>query len=154
MKNDFNKNPYYDDFDERKNYLKLLFKPGLPVQARELNQIQSVLQNQIGTFADHVFKNGSKVSNCRTSIVNRNYVRLLDVYADSTEEVDVAQFDDTYRVVGEVTKVEGRFVKGTNKDAVDPATLFIIYDVTGEYNDEDVTEFLPGEPLSIVDKNT
>ena len=153
MKNDFNKNPYYDDFDERKNYLKLLFKPGLPVQARELNQIQSVLQNQIGTFADHVFKNGSKVSNCRTSIVNRNYVRLLDVYADSTEEVDVSQFDDTYRVVGEVTKVEGRFVKGTNKDAVDPATLFVIYDVTGEYNDEDVTEFLPGEPLPIVDKN-
>ena len=28
--------PYYDDFDKTKNYLKILFKPGFAVQAREL----------------------------------------------------------------------------------------------------------------------
>lgn len=150
---DLNKTPYYDDFDEKKNYLKLLFKAGLPVQARELNQIQSLLQKQIGIFADHVFANGSKVSNCRTSIVYRNYVRLLDVYADTQEQVDVEQFDSTYRVIGEVSKVEAQLVKGTNKNIDDPATLFVVYDKTGEYDGEEKTEFMAGEDLSIVDKN-
>lgn len=151
--NDFNKAPYYDDFEKRKNYLRILFKPGFPVQGRELNQIQSILQNQIGEFADHVFKNGSKVSNCRTSIVYRNYARLLDVYADSDDEVDVTQFDGTYRAVGESSQVEAKFVKGTNKSVDDPATIFVIYDKVGSYNDEEQTEFLPGEVVAILDKN-
>jgi hypothetical protein len=38
----FNLNPYYDDFDEAKKYLRLLFKPGYAVQARVLTQIQSL----------------------------------------------------------------------------------------------------------------
>ena len=39
--------PYFDDFDAAKNYYKVLFKPGFPVQARELTTLQSILQNQI-----------------------------------------------------------------------------------------------------------
>lgn len=150
---DFNKSPYNDDFQYRNNYIKTLFKAGFPVQTRELNTLQSTLQNQIGVFANHIFKNGSKVSNCRTSIVTRDYARLLDVYADTTDEVDVAQFDTTYRAIGEVSKVEAQFVKGTNKTITDPATIFIVYDKTGEYDDEEQVVFMGGEPVSIVDKN-
>jgi len=151
--NDFNRAPYYDDFDKYKNYLRILFKPGYPVQGRELNQLQSILKNQIGDFADHVFKNGSKVSNCRTSIVYRNYARLLDNYADTNTEVNIEQFDETYRLVGESSKVEGRFVKGTNKTIDDPATMFLLYDTTGSFNGEEVVEFIPGEVVAILDKN-
>lgn len=151
--NDFNRAPYYDDFDKNKNYLRILFKPGFPVQGRELNQIQSILKNQIGEFADHVFKNGSKVSNCRTSIVYRNYARLLDNYADTNTAVNIEQFDSTYRLVGESSKVEGRFVKGTNKTIEDPATMFLLYDKTGSFNGEEKVEFIPGEVVAILDKN-
>ena len=31
-----NQSPYYDDFDENKNFHQILYKPALPVQAREL----------------------------------------------------------------------------------------------------------------------
>ena len=51
--------PYFDDFNAKDNYCKILFKPGLPVQARELTGIQSVLQNQIEKFGQHIFKDGS-----------------------------------------------------------------------------------------------
>ena len=51
--------PYYDDFDATKKYLRLLFKPSYAVQARELTQIQSLLQNQVKSFGEHIFKNGS-----------------------------------------------------------------------------------------------
>ena len=53
--------PYFDDFDRSKNYQKVLFKPGYSVQTRELNTIQSILQNQIERFGQHVFKEGSVV---------------------------------------------------------------------------------------------
>ena len=47
QKTDLNVAPYYDDFNEDNNYLRTLFRPGYAVQARELTQLQSALQNQI-----------------------------------------------------------------------------------------------------------
>ena len=61
MASNFPIEPYYDDFDSGKNFQKILFKPSLPVQARELTQLQSILQDQIKKFGDHVFKHGSIV---------------------------------------------------------------------------------------------
>ena len=56
-----NVSPYFDDFDVNKNYYKVLFKPGYPIQARELSTLQSILQNQVEQFGNHVFKEGSAV---------------------------------------------------------------------------------------------
>jgi Domain of unknown function (DUF4815) len=56
-----NVSPYNDDFDVKNNYYKVLFKPTIPVQARELNSVQSILQNQIEKFGNHIFKEGSMV---------------------------------------------------------------------------------------------
>ena len=53
--------PYFDDFDPTNDYHKVLFKPGYPVQARELTGLQSMLQNQIEKFGQHFFKEGSKI---------------------------------------------------------------------------------------------
>ena len=53
--------PYFDDFDAADDYHKVLFKPGYPVQARELTNLQSILQNQIEKFGQHFFKEGAKV---------------------------------------------------------------------------------------------
>ena len=53
--------PYFDDFDASNDYHKVLFKPGYPVQARELTTLQSILQNQIEKFGDHFFKEGTRV---------------------------------------------------------------------------------------------
>jgi hypothetical protein len=62
-----NVSPYFDDFDQNKNYYKVLFKPGYPIQARELTTLQSILQNQIEKFGDHIFKEGAKVIPGQTS---------------------------------------------------------------------------------------
>lgn len=58
---DLNRLPYFDDYNEDKRFHKILFKPGVAVQARELTQLQTILQNQIQRFGDHIFKNGSIV---------------------------------------------------------------------------------------------
>ena len=54
QKTDLNISPYYDDFDESKNFHKILYRAGRPVQARELTQSQSLLQNQVQRFGDHM----------------------------------------------------------------------------------------------------
>jgi hypothetical protein len=61
QKTDLNINPYFDDFDSGKNFYKVLFKPGFPVQARELTTLQSILQNQIESFGSYTFKEGTVV---------------------------------------------------------------------------------------------
>jgi hypothetical protein len=57
-----NVSPYFDDFDANKDYYKVLFKPGYPIQARELNTTQSILQNQVEQFGKNIFKDGSRVN--------------------------------------------------------------------------------------------
>jgi hypothetical protein len=56
-----NLEPYFDDFDKDSNYHRVLFKPGTPIQSRELTTLQSILQNQIERFGQHTFKDGSVV---------------------------------------------------------------------------------------------
>ena len=61
QKTNLNISPYYDDFNKDDNFYKILFKPGYPVQARELTGLQSLLQNQVEAFGKHIFKEGSMV---------------------------------------------------------------------------------------------
>ena len=61
QKTNLNISPYYDDFDKDKDFYKVLFKPGFPIQARELTTLQSMLQNQVEQFGSHIFKDGAMV---------------------------------------------------------------------------------------------
>jgi len=78
----FNTAPYYDDFDANDQFLRILFNPGRSVQARELTQIQSILQNQLSNGADHIWKDGSAVLGANIGVNKRNYIQLGN--ADST----------------------------------------------------------------------
>jgi hypothetical protein len=64
----YNRDPYFDDFDKTKNFVKILFKPGVSVQARELTQLQTAIQEQIKSIGGFLFKNESLVTggNSRT----------------------------------------------------------------------------------------
>lgn len=68
--------PYHDDFDDTKNFLKMLFKPGYAIQARELTQLQTILQSQIAKFADHIFTDGSKIFGGEIQLSNLPYIRV------------------------------------------------------------------------------
>ena len=65
----FNIEPYWDDYNvagvdglsPREKYNKILFRPGHALQARELTQLQSMLQNQVSSVGDNLFKEGMLV---------------------------------------------------------------------------------------------
>ena len=64
LQTDLNVAPYHDDFDPAKKYYRVLFQPSVALQARELNQLQSILQNQIEKFGDNIFKRGTIIEGC------------------------------------------------------------------------------------------
>ena len=76
-----NVSPYFDDFDSESQYYKVLFKPGYPVQARELTTLQSLLQNQIEKFGNHFFKEGSIVIPGNINYIDNYYaVEIQETY--------------------------------------------------------------------------
>lgn len=129
MTTNLNLYPYYDDYDELKNFMKILFKPGIPVQARELTQIQSILQNQISKFGNHIFKNGSIV------IPGNSKAELGVPFIDITTSGSENDFNNKV-ILGNTTSVKA-FVK--HAVAIDNTTLrlYIKY-ISGGVNAESV----------------
>ena len=64
LSTDFNVDPYYDDYAESKNFYRVLFRPGYAVQAREVTQLQTILQKQVERYGKHIFDEGSIVFGC------------------------------------------------------------------------------------------
>ena len=93
LNTNFNVDPYYDDFDDNKDFSRILFKPGYAVQSRELTQSQTILQNQIKKFGDHVFQSGSIVTGGQITIQNTAYINLTSTY--SGNDIAAANFDNT-----------------------------------------------------------
>lgn len=59
---DVSQSPYNDEFDISKKWEMLLFNPNRPLLQRELNESQSVINNQISLLGNSVFKEGSIIS--------------------------------------------------------------------------------------------
>lgn len=79
MAAEINVAPYYDDFNEEKNFHKILFKPGVAVQSRELTQSQSILQNQVKRIGDYLFTDGELVQGTSPSVnVDAKTIRVKD----------------------------------------------------------------------------
>ena len=136
----FNVDPYYDDFDSAKNFHRVLFKPGYAVQARELTQSQTILQDQVTKFADNIFKQNSPVTGGQlTTNLNCYYIKLQTTYNNSS--IDVTQFNgllvqnSTGTVIARVIAVEA--ATGT-EGAGDPPTLVVVYKTGTRFTDSDV----------------
>ena len=151
MKLNFNRAPYYNDFDASKNDMAVLYRPGRAVQGRELNVDRNITQHQIERFASHVFKNGSRVSGARASITQAEYVRLRQLTPDTAVTVDVEQFAEGSIVVGEASGLRATIRATRNAENDDPATLFVVYMNTAI--DGETTSFVPGENLTFIDAN-
>ena len=102
QKTNLNVSPYFDDFDANKNYYRVLFKPGFPVQSRELVTLQSILQNQVESFGSHFFKEGSVVIPGNITYDNEYYAVKLN---DSHLGLDVGIY---------LRNLIGKRIKGQN----------------------------------------
>jgi hypothetical protein len=124
LNTNFNINPYNDDYDEVKKYLRLLFKPGTAVQARELTQIQSLLQNQVEKFGNHIFQNGSIVDGGQFFLQEATFLKLDASYLGV--DIDVEEFaGKTILSVDETKRAEVIRVYDFEEGTGDPKTLLV-----------------------------
>ena len=149
--------PYFDDYDSRKDFYKVLYRPGYPVQGRELNTTQSILQNQIESYGKYAFKQGDLVVPGEVGLNKKlDFVKLSSV-SEVAVNVDgelVYQKYDIDGLVGQkinglssgVIAIVQTVVKATENNS---DTLYVKYLTAGDSGDEET--FRQGETLEVVD---
>ena len=158
QKINLNASPYYDDFEDSKNFYKVLYKPGFPVQSRELTTQQSILQNQIENFGSHIFKEGSVVIpggvayDTQFSAVKLNTTNF---------NIDISVYINNFigkRIRGSQSGIEAvvKFVALPDGINVKDVTIYVNY-LTADSNSQ-ISAFTDGETLvaneSVVYGNT
>lgn len=134
--------PYFDDFDEDKGFLSILFRPGFPVQTRELNQLQTILQYQIGVLGDSFFEDGSRVFGGETQFnTSSDFVKLKNPLSrsDKTDYIGATVSNGT--LTAKITHIEP-------EAGGDPETLYVVYD-GGDSVDYNIRVFGNNQPLTI-----
>lgn len=126
---DLSRKPYFDDYEVSKNFYRVLYRPAVAVQARELNQMQTILQDQIDKFGRHVFKEGSVVEGCAFTFDNSyNYVKIKDNFANNSAISNINEF--VGRIAVNSNGLRARVVNAINGyESEDPNlnTLYIKY---------------------------
>jgi len=149
--------PYFDDFDESKNYSRILFKPGYSVQARELTQLQTALQAQIDKYGQWAFNNGSAVIGGKVSLdVEYDFIKIEDVFYSTVLTGSGASYNSSTNIadfVGKTITGKGNTTNQVTAKVVgfstfvsngEPNTLFIKYTNSGGPA-KDVKKFVAGE---------
>lgn len=124
-----NVSPYYDDFDEDKKFVRMLFRPGRAVQARELSQLQTIFQKQVERFGNYFFREGTIIDGCEQGIdLNLPYVKLQATYASAEANVDSFLSKE---VVGATTGIKAKVGLVSESEGFDPKTLYVNYITSG-----------------------
>jgi hypothetical protein len=154
IKTDLNVAPFFDDYNIEKQFHRVLFKPSFAVQARELTQLQTILQNQIEQFGSNVYQEGSIIKGCTITQLDRiRFVKVKDKFG-----FDIAnfvggveeEFDVIYELVGQQSGLRAQVVaaiRGFETRAPNLNTFYFNYLNTGT---AEVKRFILGEELSIV----
>jgi hypothetical protein len=150
---DFNQAPYFDDFDQEKKFLKVLFRPGFSLQARELTQLQSILQNQVTRFGDFMFKNKAIVIPGASALDLKSVAIKLQPTSPA-DSSDVNTFLNSFinqsssiEVVGQTTGMRAKINHVELGDGTDSPTLFVQFTNSG-FNGS-TKQFNSGETLDI-----
>lgn len=163
---DLSAGPYYDDFVENaetKNYHRVLFKPATAVQARELTQLQSILQDQIEKFGDNILVNGTIIKGGNfVELAPLPYVKILDNDTDNRpinlsgtlRDSITGEILNNIIVRGATSGVEAKLVTYLEgfQTQTDKNTLYVKYikaaEPDGTYDNVDT--FRPTENLLII----
>ena len=131
--------PYYDDYDETKNYHRILYRPGYAVQARELTQMQTNLQAQLDRFGQYAFKHGSRVVGGKVTLnTEYDFIKIDSAFVHSVggtlnSDGYLSSFVGT-TITGSAnsgTEITAKVIAVIPSDGSDPNTLYIKYTNTG-----------------------
>lgn len=123
-----NRRPYWDDWNPEKRFSRILFRPSpVKVQTRELNQLQTIFQDQLEKVGNHLFKDGSMVIPGGLTITN-TAVSLKFTLAGGSEFSDLEGIAELY-VLGKDNNAKAR-VLSLERYLAEPDTMYAILEMT------------------------
>lgn len=148
--------PYFDDYEDEKNFHRILFKPAVAVQARELTQLQTILQEQVARFGDNILQTGTIVEGGNFVEERRlPYIKVRDAAFDAEGNV-VSSGVTAYigmRATGLTTGLQGLVVaaeQGLESQTPDLSTIYVRYTNNAQDGgDNNVTLFSSTEEIQI-----
>jgi len=149
---DLSRRPYFDEFDANDNFHRVLFRPSTAVQTRELNEMQSILQDQVDKFGRHIFKNGSVVEGCSFTFDRKyNFVKINDTYTNNFAISTTSDFVGNY--IENENGLQALIINsadGLESAAPDFNTLYVSYLNSAAYaNGDPQKTFDKGEALTL-----
>ncbi len=145
QRTDLNIAPFFDDYDQSKNFHRVLFRPRT-VQARELNQLQTILQDQINRFGRNIFSEGSIVVPGGVSVKEQQdcvTVTISGIFSASEAKQLMSQL---YIKAGTNT-LQAKIIAYNPADGATPANFAIEY--VNTTNSGAGKQFEVGEPCII-----
>ena len=140
-----NSTPYFDDYVGEKKFHRILFKPGRAVQARELTQLQTILQEQVKRFGNSIFKQGTVITGCAESHnFGVPYVKVLDGVSGNLSDY----IGRTVAATNGVSAIVKAVAVGSEAQTPYLNTLYVQY----TSNDEGtgvISSFVDGDVLSV-----
>lgn len=151
-KTDTNAAPYFDDYNPTKGFHQILFRPKA-LQARELNQLQSIMQDQINRFGRHIFEEGSVVIPGGISVRdNQNSIGVTMPVLPTLATIQTLDAQEQFFVKSSLTNLKAKVLKIIPASGLDPVVLYLEYENSGTNN---ITKkFTPGENLVLYYTNT
>jgi len=143
--------PYFDDYDPTKQYVRILFVPQHAVQVREMNQMQAMTQEQIGRFADHIFKDGAVVDGVAvTYIPKQDFVYVENQATANTNLLSIVEGDYVLASASGVRAIPKKVIAGFVSQYPLSQRVYLDYITTGkDGSNNDVSTFSSGETLTI-----
>jgi hypothetical protein len=150
MPNTFTENSfastYKDDWKDSDHYHRILFNSGRALQARELTQMQTIIQEEIAKFGRNIFKDGASVNPGGPTIKNNvEFVKLnttTGAIPTTANALNKTLTGQTSGIVARVNRVE-------DAEGSDPATLYIQYTNTESGTaGAEIIRFTPGETIT------
>src|SRR5210317_868231 len=138
---------YKDDFADSSGYHKILFNAGRALQARELTQLQTILQNQIQRFGDNIFKEGAVVKPGGANINPKYEFIKLDTSTNTLPGDPSTLVGTTF--VGATSSIQAKVLEVLLAANGDPDTLYVQYTNTSSAtNFTNVIRMSAGENIS------
>ena len=128
----YSSDPYFDDYSDDKKFYRILYRPGVAVQARELTQMQTIINEQVARFGRHMFEEGAMVIPGGVTLdLEYGFVKINDLAPNGTDVATyLSEFTGT-TVTGQTTGVTAKVVGVAAATGSDPITLFVKYTNSG-----------------------
>jgi hypothetical protein len=115
---------YRDDFKDSDNFHRVLFNSGRALQARELTQLQTIMQRELARLGNHIFKEGAAVNPGGMTLNTQYEFVKLDTTTNSLPAVITDLVGVEFTSAGGIAFKVLEVVAATGSD---PATLYITY---------------------------